>query len=263
MKKLIIICLVVTVMAVLPRIASAGPTGYAVRSDVDDHLYSIDLSTGVATDIGPVGYADLEGLSFQPGTGVLFGVDNAGGEVLVTINTATGAGTTVGSLSALENLVDLGLGFTNDGSLWMATDIPGDLYSINPATGLATNVGSQGQMVNGLASWGGTLYGLGGDYADNLVTINTATGAATNVGSLINVSLADGGIAFAPDGTLWGIHDGGTIFTINPSTGVATVVSTTLSGFESLAIPIPAPGAILLGGIGVALVGWLRRRRTL
>ena len=68
-------------------------------------------------------------------------------------------------------------------------------------------------------------------------------------------------------GELWG-------FVIQDYTNLLGLPSSAL--FESIGVPsvgeqlstgsiiaIPAPGAILLGSLGVGLVGWLRRRRTL
>jgi hypothetical protein len=213
--------------------------GYAVQSDGDDQLYRINLATGATTAIGPTGFGDVEALTFAP-NGTLYAVDDVTDQLL-TCNIQTGTCSVVGPLGVA--ITDMGLTFDDAGNLWMSVDAPTNFYRVNPATGQATLVGPQGQEVTALADRWGTVYGLGGDGTNNLVTINTATGDATPVGPLGTVTLSDGGLDFAGSGTLYGIHDGGQWFTVNPATGAATVVAAVPAGFEGLAILNHAPVA--------------------
>ncbi len=217
--------------------------GYVVDAGGTDHLWMIDLDSGLPTDMGPVGYGNVEALAFAP-NGTLYGID-AVREELITIDLVTGAGSQVGYLGV--EIDGPGLAFDVLGNLWMVDNSTQNLYSVDPRSGHATIIGTLGQQVTGLAARGMQLFGLGGDGTNNLVTINTATGAATPVGSLGTVTVQNGGLGFDAEGSLWGITDTipATVFNIDTGSGAATVQGTItlgLAGIESLAIP-PAPVA--------------------
>jgi hypothetical protein len=111
----------------------------------------------------------------------------------------------------------------------------GQLFTVDPATGVATLVGditdSNGPIgITGLAfnPNNGVLYGVTGNNSPNdlrsLVTIDTSTGQATLIGSLGGAPATD--ISFDSSGVLYGWLGGSVnkLATISLSTGAATVV---------------------------------------
>lgn len=245
-KKAVVSVLILLLMPILTLPvqvrARVSPAASVIGYSVDglDDFYEIDLTTGVATLIGPlpVGIPDLEGLAFDPNTGVLYGVDDTT-EKLFTIDPSDGMATEVGDLNV--SFIDVGITIDPDGNLWMATELPGKFYSVDKTTGAATEVGDMGADVTALAAASdGTIYGLDPS-DDELVTIDTATGVATVVGPL-GISIENSGLDFDASGVLWGIASSGVVFTINVLTGEALVIrNMAVTGFESLAIPKPLP----------------------
>ncbi len=83
---------VVGALGLLVVPAAVAQTGFTVTSDGNQHLYRVDLQTGVATDLGLLNFADSEGLSFVGTT--LYAV---GGSTTELWNITTPPGSPVGS----------------------------------------------------------------------------------------------------------------------------------------------------------------------
>ncbi|HEV7489594.1 MAG TPA: hypothetical protein VGO25_02230 [Rhodanobacteraceae bacterium] len=235
--------------------AKGQTTAYA---EAFDTLYTVDLPSHTATEIGSAGsYAgqtivNLSGLSYSF-DGTLYAV--AGGlNALARIDASNGSATVVGSFGlsgqgdpARNDALDLSMTFGCDGTLWLASAYAGKLWTVDPSSGAATLVGATGHPITGIVARGYQLYGAGGRGDNTFYRIDTATGAATELGSFdyggwinsVAMSFDDKGTLFAvlnyvppaPGSTT--VPDWSDLAKLDPSSGALTIIGP-ITGPDSL-----------------------------
>jgi hypothetical protein len=259
-----------------PQSAARADTAYMITGSRD--FGTINLNTGVYTSTGPTstgsGPQALSGLG-EIGSKLYAESFGAGEGILYTINTASGALTTVGTDTTYN---PLGFGSTLTGLYAVAENNVGkfDLFSINSGTGMATDLGTTGLAPGGdytLSTNSSQLYfALGADssngFASELYTLSIANGAATLVGPTGGPQF--GGLVTEGSILYGGAFNTRQVDTLNAGTGAATAgagLTGTTSDFAGLA-PIPATTAtpeprsvsLLLLGL-LAAGGWIQTRR--
>lgn len=146
--------------AIDPVDGSLYVVGWDSSQEYQSFLYSVDTSTGAASVIGAVGYSSIGALDFDPTSNVLYGArggpdDTAGS--LVTIDTATGAGTLVAATHRMT-----GISFDSSGQLYgvdngSMSGVPSSLYLIDKSDGSWILIGSM-EVSNVL----GLVFGVSG-----------------------------------------------------------------------------------------------------
>ena len=219
-------------------------------------LFSVDLSTGIATPIGMMPPILATEIEFDIASGTLYAEETDGGVGLHTIDPATG--NSLGSVAHASGALN-GMEFV-DSSLYAtfisSAGAPSDLVVVDTATGAFASIGPTGYgPISGLAYdlVTGVMYGVtAGPSPADLVTIDLATGLATLVGPVVdpegNILSRIGSIEFGSDGKLYGgltawapilpSH----LIKIDPATGKAVPIANT--GFSITGLTNTTPSSI-------------------
>ena len=225
-------------------------------------LVRINTATGVDTTIGSLGQTQVYGMSFHP-NGTLYALVNGYGNAqLATVNTTTGAATVFGASAPVIDM--MALDFDAAGNLYTASWIDNNLYSMNPATGVASLIGNLGfsDVMDITFDPSGQLWGAS---STDLWQINTVTGAGTHVAGFSIGSVM--GIAFDGAGNLYGTTwtNPGQIYVFNPLTGASTLRGTLTTQYphggdiQLASVPEPSTCAALIGIAALGIAVWRRK----
>jgi len=221
---------------------------YAVDGASGDapHLYTINPASGTVVDvIGPVGFADIDGIALHPETGDIYGISNnffnyPRSSDLIQIDPATGAGSLIGG-NNLFHCSDLA--FDSTGSLFCwGEGGPDDLVRFNLNNGSGEIVGESGIRTAKSALAFDTSGTLWLKWGRSLYRVDKRSGAARFTRFLDR--FFDNILAIDENDLFYsGLHNG-EIYTFDPKTGKSTFVGS--SGLVNLSAiefgPEPEPG---------------------
>jgi hypothetical protein len=219
-----------------------------------NQLIAVNPTNGAGSLVGPLN-ATISGYGIASRYGRLY-TFNPNTDQIVEINPATGAlGNSINI--GTTNMVGEGdLAFRSDGVGFLVSalhtngSVAFDVYTFDVIGGTSHWIGNSGGPVDALAfDSNNTLYALGQD-GTNLYTMNQNNGTMTVVGPLgVALSSPFAAMTFGPDGTLYAaIND--QLYTINKTTGLASVLSTNVLDFgynsvSGLAFAAPTTAAQL------------------
>ncbi len=170
---------------------AVGPDGTAFVHNAGI-LYSFDPCTGELTEIGASGRGTICGLTFDD-SGTLYGLDRTS-RTLVTFDTSTGAGTSVGALGFRIAACGMAYDCTTD-RLVAADASTNSLFTIDPSSGATSDFVSTGLSLGSvgleydprsqsfLLSTGVSLYDV--DYSTGDTALIGTVAPGTNVDDLV------------------------------------------------------------------------------